>query len=144
MHRKTGWAREPSGGARQPDHEPCAHHAADLVDPVLRRDPAAQRLEDLPADRQAQPGMLAEMLACRPLGVEPVKDAVEPVGPRLFLPDEWTGDAVRAARAGVPEAAMTLRSKGEISLAKLNRLLAAGVWFTILLVDAGYGTSVAF
>jgi SRSO17 transposase len=67
-----------------------------------------------------------------------------PVGLRLFLPDEWTGDAARAARAGVPEAAMTPRSKGEIALAELDRLLAAGVRFGTVLADAGYGTSAAF
>ncbi len=67
-----------------------------------------------------------------------------PVGLRLFLPDEWTGDAARAVRAGVPEAAMTPRSKGEIALAELDRLLAAGVRFGTVLADAGYGTSAAF
>ncbi len=67
-----------------------------------------------------------------------------PVGLRLFLPEEWTGDAARAARAGVPEAAMTPRSKGEIALAELDRLLGAGVRFGTVLADAGYGTSAAF
>ncbi len=67
-----------------------------------------------------------------------------PVGLRLFLPEDWTGDVARAARAGVPEAAMTPRSKGEIALAELDRLLAAGVRFGAVLADAGYGTSAAF
>ena len=67
-----------------------------------------------------------------------------PVGLRLFLPAEWTGDAARAARAGVPEAAMAPRSKGEIALAELDRLLAAGVRFGTVLADAGYGTSAGF
>ena len=30
-----------------------------------------------------------------------------PVALRLFLPDEWTGDAKRCAQAGVPEAEVT-------------------------------------
>lgn len=70
-----------------------------------------------------------------------------PVGLRLFLPDEWVADAGRCARAGVPEAA-TLddapRSKGEIALAELDRVAAAGARFGCVLADAGYGTSAAF
>ena len=66
------------------------------------------------------------------------------VGLRLFLPEEWTGDTVRAARAGVPEETVAPRSKGEIALAELDRLLAAGVRFGTVLADAGYGTSAAF
>src|SRR3954449_2675103 len=38
-----------------------------------------------------------------------------PVGLRLFLPDEWVGDAARCARAGVPETDVTARSKGAIA-----------------------------
>ncbi len=67
-----------------------------------------------------------------------------PVGLRLFLPEEWTGDAGRCARAGVPEAAMTPASKGEIALAELDRVRAAGVRFGCVLADAGYGSSAAF
>ena len=66
------------------------------------------------------------------------------MGLRLFLPDEWTGDAVRAACAGVPEVAMAPQSKGEIALAELDRLLQAGVRFGTVLADAGYGTSAGF
>jgi SRSO17 transposase len=67
-----------------------------------------------------------------------------PVGLRLFLPEEWTGDAARCARAGVPETAMTPASKGEIALAELDRVRAAGVRFGCVLADAGYGASAAF
>jgi SRSO17 transposase len=59
-----------------------------------------------------------------------------PVGLRLFLPEEWTGDAGRCARAGVPEAAMTPASKGEIALAELDRVRAAGMRFGCVLADA--------
>src|ERR1700757_441452 len=45
-----------------------------------------------------------------------------PVGLRLFLPDEWTADAQRCARAGVPEAEVAQRSKGAIALAELDRV----------------------
>ena len=67
-----------------------------------------------------------------------------PIGLRLFLPDEWTRDPNRCARAGVPEAEVAPRSKGEIALAELDRVLAAGVRFGVVLADAGYGTSAGF
>ncbi len=67
-----------------------------------------------------------------------------PVGLRLFLPERWTGDPERCAAAGVPEAEVVARSKGEIALAELDRLIAAGVRFGVVLADAGYGASAAF
>ena len=67
-----------------------------------------------------------------------------PVALRLFLPDTWTDKPERCARAGVPEVEMTPRSKGEIALAELDRLRAAGVRFGTVLADAGYGASGEF
>ncbi len=67
-----------------------------------------------------------------------------PVGLRLFLPEEWTGDAGRCAQAGVPEAELVARSKGEIALAELDSVRATGVRFGCVLADAGYGASAAF
>jgi SRSO17 transposase len=67
-----------------------------------------------------------------------------PVGLRLFLPETWTEEPERCARAGVPEAEMAPRSKGEIALAELDRLRAAGVRFGSVLADAGYGASAEF
>src|ERR671920_191881 len=67
-----------------------------------------------------------------------------PLTLRLFLPDEWTRDPDRCARAGVPEAEVAPRSKGAIALAELDRVLAAGVRFGVVLADAGYGTSAGF
>ncbi|MDB5371049.1 MAG: transposase family protein, partial [Roseomonas sp.] len=67
-----------------------------------------------------------------------------PVSLRLFLPQEWTGDRERCAQAGVPEAAMRLRSKGEIAPDELDRLTIVGVRFGTVLADAGYGASAAF
>lgn len=45
-----------------------------------------------------------------------------PVGLRLFLPDDWALDAERCARAGVPDADVAPRSKGEVALAELDRV----------------------
>lgn len=67
-----------------------------------------------------------------------------PVGLRLCLPENWTSDPLRCAQAGVPEAAMAPRAKGEIALDELDRLTAAGVRFGAVLADAGYGASAAF
>lgn len=67
-----------------------------------------------------------------------------PVALRLFLPDAWTDKPERCVQAGVPAAEMVPRSKGEIALAELDRLRAAGVRFGTLLADAGYGASAAF
>ena len=67
-----------------------------------------------------------------------------PVGLRLFMPESWTADPERCAAADVPEAEMVARTKGEIALAKLDRLIAARVRFGIVLADAGYGASAAF
>jgi SRSO17 transposase len=67
-----------------------------------------------------------------------------PVTLRLFLPQTWTTDPARCARAGVPEAAMASRSKGEIALHELDQLRAADVRFGAVLADAGYGASAAF
>jgi SRSO17 transposase len=67
-----------------------------------------------------------------------------PVALHLFLPDEWTGKPERCARAGVPEAEVKPRSKGEIALAELDRLRAADLRFGTVLADAGYGASAEF
>jgi SRSO17 transposase len=67
-----------------------------------------------------------------------------PVALRLFLPETWTQDPARCAQVGVPEAEVTSRSKGEIALAEIDRVLAAGMRFDIALADAGYGASAEF
>ena len=67
-----------------------------------------------------------------------------PLGLRLFLPAEWANDPDRCAAAGVPDEAIVSRSKGEIALAELDRLRAAGVRFGMVLADAGYAASAVF
>src|SRR5450631_4397793 len=66
------------------------------------------------------------------------------VGLRLFLPEIWTGDEARLARAGVPAVYRLARTKSEIALAELDRLIAAGVRFGAVLADAGYGMGAEF
>src|SRR5690348_7181150 len=67
-----------------------------------------------------------------------------PVGLRLFLPTAWTEDAERCDEAGVAEAARTAQSKPEIALAEIDRVRAAGVRFSCVLADGGFGSSPAF
>jgi SRSO17 transposase len=67
-----------------------------------------------------------------------------PIGLRLFLPKGWTDDENRCAAAGVPEDARTTRTKPEIALAEIDRVIAADVRFGCVLADAGYGISAAF
>ena len=44
----------------------------------------------------------------------------------------------------LPEAEIVARSKGEIALAKIDRLRETGLHFGIVLADAGYGMSAEF
>lgn len=66
------------------------------------------------------------------------------VGLRLFLPEIWTGDPARMARARVPEDRQTALSKPEIAIAEIDRLRDAGLRFGCVLADAGYGSSGSF
>jgi SRSO17 transposase len=67
-----------------------------------------------------------------------------PVGLRLFLPTAWTDDPERCEEAGVPEAARTAQTKPEIALAEIERVRAAGLRFSCVLADAGFGSSPDF
>ena len=48
--------------------------------PVLGADRAAMRLDDLPRDGEAEPGILAELVALRAVGVEALEDALDVLG----------------------------------------------------------------
>jgi SRSO17 transposase len=63
---------------------------------------------------------------------------------RLFLPESWTRDPARLKRAGVPKAYRKPRTKSEVALQELDRVMAAGVRFDCVLADAGYGQSGSF
>jgi SRSO17 transposase len=63
---------------------------------------------------------------------------------RLFLPENWANDRRRLERAGVPVEYRTARTKPEIALAEIDRIIAAGVRFGCVLADAGYGLSAPF
>src|SRR3974390_1327856 len=63
---------------------------------------------------------------------------------RLFLPESWTNNRARLERAGVADEYRTARTKPEMALAEIDRVVAAGVRFGCVLADAGYGLSAPF
>ena len=91
-------------------------------------------------------GVLGKNANCQALvSLTLARDEVPvPVGLRLFLPREWAADPARLGQAGVPEAYRAPRAKGEVALAEIDRVMAAGVRFGCVLADAGYGGSALF
>ena len=61
-----------------------------------------------------------------------------PVGYRLYLPEEWAGDAERRRKAKVPEE-IVFATKPEIALDLLKELKEAGALPPLAIADAGYG-----
>ena len=62
-----------------------------------------------------------------------------PIAYRLYLPEEWAGDAARRAKAGVPET-IGFATKPEIALAQIRAAVAADIARGVVLMDAGYGS----
>src|SRR3974377_1215715 len=63
---------------------------------------------------------------------------------RLFLPESWTNNRARLERAGVPAEYRTARTKPEMALAEIDRVVAAGVRFGCVLGAGGCGEQGAF
>jgi SRSO17 transposase len=66
------------------------------------------------------------------------------VGLRLFLPESWTDDPERMARAHVPKGKQKALTKPEIAIEEIDRVIASGARFGCVLADAGYGSSGPF
>jgi SRSO17 transposase len=66
------------------------------------------------------------------------------VGLRLFLPETWTNDPGRMARAGVAKDRQIALTKPEIAIEEIDRVIASGVRFGCVLADSGYGSSGPF
>jgi SRSO17 transposase len=66
------------------------------------------------------------------------------LGLRLYLPESWTSDTARMEKAGVPEDLQAYRTKPDIAIEGIDRVIAAGVRFGCVLADAGYGLSAPF
>src|SRR3954469_22832775 len=90
-------------------------------------------------------GQLGKRANCQSLVSLTLASAEVPVGVglRLFLPEDWRGDADRRAAAGVPEA-VAHRPKWKIALDEIDRVLASGARFGCVLADAEYGKAAEF
>jgi SRSO17 transposase len=90
-------------------------------------------------------GQLGKRANCQSLVSLTLARAEVPVcvGLRLFLPENWCGDAVRRAATGVPEA-IGYRPKWQIALDEIDRVLASGARFGCVLADAEYGKAAEF
>src|ERR1700681_2781807 len=66
------------------------------------------------------------------------RQASLPVRYRLYLPQQWAGDAARRGKAHVPEE-IVFETKPEIALEQLRWACAAGLPRGVVLLDAGYG-----
>lgn len=67
-----------------------------------------------------------------------------PVATQLYLPADWTDDPERCRKAGVPEDALSFRTKPEIALALLDEADAVGVPYACVTADADYGDNPNF
>jgi SRSO17 transposase len=90
-------------------------------------------------------GQLGKRANCQALVSLTLARAEVPVcvGLRLFLPEDWCGDAERRAAVGVPKA-MEHRPKWKIALEEADRVLASGARFGCVLADAEYGKAAGF
>jgi|HubBroStandDraft_2_1064218.scaffolds.fasta_scaffold118317_1 SRSO17 transposase len=66
-----------------------------------------------------------------------------PLSWELYLPVEWTDDAQRRKEVGIPDE-IRYRTKNELALQALDRILGWGIGRRVVLADAGYGNSFDF
>ena len=64
-----------------------------------------------------------------------------PAAYRLYLPQDWAGDAERRRKAGVPDD-VEFMTKPQIALAQIRAAHAAGLPKGVVQMDAGYGVDV--
>jgi SRSO17 transposase len=63
-----------------------------------------------------------------------------PVAYRLYLPEDWAGDAARRGKAHVPKE-IVFKTKPEIALEQIRAACDAGLPRGVVLMDAGYGAN---
>jgi SRSO17 transposase len=66
------------------------------------------------------------------------REAPVMVGLRLFLPESWTADPERMVRARVPKDRQAARTKPEIAIEEIDRVIASGARFGCVLADSGF------
>jgi SRSO17 transposase len=59
---------------------------------------------------------------------------------RLYLPEVWTKDAARCAKAGIPEDQRHFRTKSQILLESVRHQRSLGLRFDVVNMDSGYGS----
>jgi len=64
-----------------------------------------------------------------------------PIDFELYLPEEWTGDELRCAKARIPDERRRFRTKIELARDLIDRAQANGVDFGCVALDALYGSS---
>jgi SRSO17 transposase len=67
-------------------------------------------------------------------------EASLPVAYRLYVPEEWVGDAARRRKAHVPKE-IDFKIKPEIALEQIRAACGAGLPRGVVLMDAGYGAN---
>jgi SRSO17 transposase len=67
-----------------------------------------------------------------------------PVDVRLYLPEEWTEDAKRCEKAGVPESEIEFHTKPELGLEIVRHARKNNLRFGWVGADAGYGKGPGF
>lgn len=65
-------------------------------------------------------------------------EAPLPVALRLYLSKEWTDDRERCRKVGVPDD-IPFRTKWQVALDEIDRIVRRKVRFGVVLADAGYG-----
>jgi SRSO17 transposase len=63
---------------------------------------------------------------------------------RLYLPKEWTADAQRCNKAGIPEGERVFKTKSQLALEIVEQARRNGVRFGWVGADAGYGSGPDF
>jgi SRSO17 transposase len=66
-----------------------------------------------------------------------------PLSWELYLPAEWTDDAQRRKEVGIPDE-IRYRTKNELAMQALDRILEWGIGRRVVLADSGYGNSFDF
>jgi len=63
---------------------------------------------------------------------------------RLYLPKEWTDDAERCDKAGIPQSERVFKTKNQLALEIVEQARRNGVRFGWVGADAGYGSGPGF
>src|SRR5215212_6751564 len=136
---RTSWSRPPTGAGRRAG---CGPDAVLVVDDTAL---VKQGRHSVGVKRQYC-GQLGKRANCQALvSLTLARRAEVPVGVglRLFLPEDWSGDATRRAAAGVP-GTVAYRPKWAIALDEIDRVLVSGARFGCVLADAEYGKAAEF